>query len=102
MAPLYVVVGSPAATWIARRECAEAIGRGEADSLFAGEPGGSVQAGAGRGPMDRFSLGGRPVIGKRALHGGLFGSLLGRWYLGSRRAVDQLRAAIRLERSGVA
>jgi len=52
--------------------------------------------------MDRFSLGGRPVIGKRALHGGLFGSLLGRWYLGSRRAVDQLRAAIRLERSGVA
>ena len=102
IAPLYVEVRSPAAAWIARRDCAEAIGRGEADALFGRRPGGPARPGTGRGPMDRFSLAGRPAIGKRALHGGLLGPLLGRLYLGSRRAVDQVRTAVRLERAGVA
>jgi len=51
--------------------------------------------------MARFVLAGRSAVGKRALHGGLLGPLFGRLYFGKRRALDQLRAAVRLERAGV-
>ena len=101
LAPFYVQIRSPAAAWFARRECAEAIGRGEADDLFGGRTGDPVQAGSGRGPMARFTLAGWPAIGKRALHGGLLGRLFGRLYVGHRRALDQLLSAARLERAGV-
>ena len=102
LAPLYVEVRSPAATWIVRRECAEAVGRGDADVLFSEWGGGAARAGSGRGPMARFALAGLPAVGKRPLHGGLLGPLLGRLYLGNRRALDQVRAALTLERAGVA
>ena len=102
LAPLYVEVRSPAASWLARRECADAVRRGEADVLFSEAGGGTARAGSGRGPMARFVLAGRPAVGKRALHGGLLGPLLGRLYLGRRRALDQIRTALRLERAGVA
>jgi hypothetical protein len=51
--------------------------------------------------MVHFRLAGEPAIGKRALHGGLLGPLLGRLYFGRRRVLDQVRAAVRLERAGV-
>ena len=51
--------------------------------------------------MVRLTLEGVPAIGKRALHGGLLGPLLGGLYLGRGRALDQLRASDRLARSGV-
>ena len=102
LALLYVEVRSPAASWIARRECADAIRRGEADVLFDESRGGTARAGSGRGPMARLVLAGLPAVGKRALHGGLLGPLLGRLYLGRRRAVEQVRTALRLERAGVA
>jgi hypothetical protein len=101
LAPLYVEIRSPAAIWTARRECAEAIRRGEADSLFRGRPRGAPRTASGRGPMTSLLLDGRPAVGKRALHGGLAGPLVGRLYFGRRRALDQLRAAVRLERSGI-
>ena len=101
LAPLYVQVRSPAAAWFARRECADAIGRGEADSLFHLKTGGPVRPGSGRGPMVRLMLAGQPAIGKRALHGGLLGPLFGRLYLGQGRALDQLLSAVRLERAGI-
>ncbi len=101
LAPIYVEAHSPAGGWIARRECAEAIGRGEADFLLHGRMGGAAEPGSGRGPMVRFRLAGEPAVGKRALHGGLLGPLLGRLYFSRRRVLDQVRAAVRLERAGV-
>ena len=51
--------------------------------------------------MVRFALAGIPVVGKRALHGGLLGPLLGGLYIGRRRALDQLGASVRLAQAGV-
>ncbi len=102
LTPHYVEVRSPAAIWIARRECAEAIERGEADFLFEGRPRAPVEAGSGRGAIARFSLAGKAAVGKRALHGGLLGPLLGGLYLGSRRAMDQVLVSARLRSAGVA
>ncbi len=97
----YVEVRSPLGVWIARRDCAEGVERGEADFLFEERGSAPVEAGSGRGPIAHFRLAGRPVIGKRALHGGLLGPLLAGLYLGNRRALDQAKAAARLESAGV-
>ena len=94
-------VRSAAGAWIARRECAPAIQRGEADFILSGPGARHSAAGSGRGPLARFTLAGLPAVGKRALHGGLLGPLLRGMYLGRRRAVDQLRAAARLAGAGV-
>ncbi len=98
----YVEVRSPAASWIAARDCAEAIARGAADFLFEGRPRVPIETGSGRGPIARFSLAGKAAVGKRALHGGLLGPLLGGLYLGNRRAMDQVRVTVRLRSAGVA
>jgi len=102
LAPDYVEVRSPSASWISRRECARAIERGEADFLFAIRSTAPVRAGSGRGLLERFSLSGRPAVGKRALRGGLLGPLLGGVYVGNRRAIDQARTSGRLRSAGVA
>jgi tRNA A-37 threonylcarbamoyl transferase component Bud32 len=100
-APAYAEIRSPAAEWIARRDCAEAIRQGAADALFREPAAGAVTAAAGRAPIARLRLGESRGIGKRSLHGGLLGSLLGRLYLGRGRGLDQLRAAIRLRGTGI-
>ncbi|MFQ5878111.1 MAG: lipopolysaccharide kinase InaA family protein [Acidobacteriota bacterium] len=92
---------SPRATWLARNDCAEAIQKGEADLLFAGAARREPAAGGGRGGLVRLRLAGQEAVGKRALHGGLLGRILGGLYLGAGRAVAQLVAAERLERAGV-
>ncbi|MBI1952003.1 MAG: hypothetical protein HYS34_11660 [Acidobacteria bacterium] len=94
-------VRSAGGDWIVRRECAAAIERGEADFILHGPGARHSAAGSGRGPLARLTLAGIPAVGKRALHGGLLGRLLGGLYLGRRRALDQLRAASRLARAGV-
>ncbi|HKB07549.1 MAG TPA: lipopolysaccharide kinase InaA family protein [Candidatus Polarisedimenticolia bacterium] len=100
-APAYAEIRSPAAEWIARRDCAEAIRQGAADALFREPAAGTVTTATGRAPIARLRLGETRAIGKRSLHGGLLGPLLGRLYLGSGRGLDQLRAAIRLRGSGI-
>jgi len=100
--PHYVEVRSPAAFWVAGRECAEAIARGQADFLFEERPRAPLEAGSGRGGLSRFTLAGKAAVGKRALRGGLFGPLLGGLYLGSRRALDQVWTSDRLRSAGVA
>jgi len=102
LTPHYVEVRSPAAVWIAGRECAEAIARGQADFLFAARPRAPLEAGSGRGVVARFTLAGKAAVGKRALRGGLFGALLGGLRLGSRRALDQVWTSDRLRSAGVA
>lgn len=101
MPPDCVAVRSPAGEWIARRACAAAIGRGEADFILSGSGTRGTAPGSGRGPVTRITLDGVAAIGKRALHGGLLGPLLGGLYLGRGRALDQLRASVRLAQSGV-
>ncbi|HEX9428517.1 MAG TPA: lipopolysaccharide kinase InaA family protein [Candidatus Polarisedimenticolia bacterium] len=97
----YLAVRSPRAFWIARSECAEELERGDADLLLAGRGRREKRAGTGRGALMQLDLGGAPAIGKRALHGGLAGPLLGGLYLGSRRIVAQLNAAVRLDERGI-
>jgi len=87
--------------WITRGACAAAIARGEADFILSGAGARQEAAGSGRGPLARLTLAGIPAVGKRALHGGLLGPLLGGLYLGRRRALDQLRASVRLTQAGV-
>ncbi len=99
--PDCLAVRSAGGDWIVRRECAAAIERGEADFILRGPGARHAAAGSGRGPLARLMLAGIPAVGKRALHGGLLGRLLGGLYLGRRRALDQLRAASRLARAGV-
>jgi len=92
---------SPGGKWLARPECVEAIERGAADILLRGPARRDKRAGTGRGPMVRLEIGGLAAIGKRALHGGLAGRLLGGLYLGAGRALAQVEAAERLSRSGI-
>ncbi|HEV8701225.1 MAG TPA: lipopolysaccharide kinase InaA family protein [Candidatus Polarisedimenticolia bacterium] len=99
--PDCVEVRSAAGDWIARRACAAAIARGEADFILSGAGARQTAAGSGRGPLARLTLAGIPAVGKRALHGGLLGPLFGGLYLGRRRAIDQLRASVRLAQAGV-
>src|SRR5207249_6441161 len=73
--PDYVEVRSPRAAWIAGRMCARAIERGDADFLFEGRPAAPAVPGSGRRELARFSLAGVAAVGKRAVHGGLFGPL---------------------------
>jgi hypothetical protein len=94
-------VRSPAGSWVARRECAGAIASGQADFLLLDAPGRAAAPGAGRGVVATFDLGGSPVVGKRALHGGLLGRLLRDLYLGRGRGLSQIAVADRLERAGV-
>lgn len=99
--PGFVEVRSPAGSWVARQACAGAIESGQADFLFLGAPGRATAPGAGRGGVTLFELGGCPAVGKRALHGGLLGGLLGDVYVGRRRGLSQIAVADRLERAGV-
>lgn len=99
--PDSVAVRSAVGEWIARGACAPAIARGEADFILSGPGTRQAAAGSGRGPVARFALAGIPAVGKRALHGGLLGPLLGGLYVGSRRALDQLGASVRLAQAGV-
>ena len=97
----YVEVRSPRGRWLARRECAQAIERGEADFLFEPGAGPPPRAGSGRAAVVRFTLAARAAIGKRPVHGGLLGPLLGGLYAGMGRLVDQLRCAETLRTAGV-
>jgi len=86
---------------MARVDCAHGIEKGEADFLLSGPGTRHAVPGSGRGPIVRFTLAGRSAVGKRFLHGGLIGHLLGGLYLGGSRAIDQVRAAARLQGAGV-
>jgi len=97
-----VEVRSPRGGWIARRECAESIERGEADALLVEPARPPARAGSGRSAGVRLRLGSESAIAKRAVHGGLLGPLLGGLYLGTGRAVDQALAAERLSAADVA
>lgn len=97
----YVAIRSPAARWIARPECAEELGRGEGDRLLLGRARRDKRPGSGRGSIVRMPLGGVPAIGKRALHGGLAGPILGGLYCGRGRLLAQIRAAHRLHEAGI-
>lgn len=99
--PDSVAVRSAVGDWIAREACASAIARGEADFILSGPGVRQAAAGSGRGRVARFALGGIPAVGKRALHGGLLGPLLGGLYVGNRRPLDQMRASVRLAQGGV-
>ncbi len=97
----YIRVQSRAGTWIVRSASALAVERGEADHLLVGPGARDKRPGTGRGGLALFDLGGLPVVGKRALHGGLAASLLGGLYLGAGRALAQIEVARRLEQAGV-
>ncbi len=97
----YVPVRSQAASWIARSECADELERGDADLLLAGRSRRDKRPGSGRGPLVLLSLGGAPAVGKRAVHGGFAGPLLGGLYWGSGRILAQLHAALRLREHGI-
>lgn len=101
LTPHYVEIRSPAAVWIVRRGCEDAVKRGDLDFLMQGGERRQPGAGGGRGPIVRFLLAGQPAVGKRALRGGFLGPVFGRLYLGKRRGLDQVRAAVRLGRAGV-
>jgi len=51
--------------------------------------------------MSVLAIGGRRAVGKRALHGGLFGRVLGGLYLGHGRVEAAMDAALRLRSAGV-
>jgi hypothetical protein len=101
LASRYVQVRSPRARWVARRDCAGAIERGEADFLLVDRPGAPARAGSGRAASVRFVLASQAAMGKRAVHGGLLAPLLGRLYLGMGRASNQVLMAERLRSAGV-
>ena len=97
----YRRVGSPIATWLARPECAEEIREGRADFLLRGSGRRSPAGGGGRGGLGYLELAGAAAVGKRALHGGVFGRVLGGLFLGKGRMTGQIEAAERLDRAGV-
>lgn len=97
----YVLVRSPVGSWIARSECADELERGDADVLIAGRGLRDKRPGSGRGPVVLLGLGGAPAVGKRALHGGIAGPLLGGLYWGAGRILAQLRTALRLRERGI-
>jgi len=99
--PGYERVTSPAGRWVVRPECGEAVRAGQADSLLTGEALRAGRPGAGRGRPIVLDLAGQRLVGKRALHGGLLGGILGDRYLGCRRLVHQLRLAEGLRHAGV-
>jgi hypothetical protein len=96
-----VEVRSPAAAWIARPEAAEDIGAGRLDFLLAGPGIRATRSGAGRAPLAQVTLKDWDAVGKRSLHGGVLGSMLGGLYLGPGRVRAQIEAAARLERLGI-
>jgi tRNA A-37 threonylcarbamoyl transferase component Bud32 len=98
----YREVRSPAGVWLALESAAGHLAAGEADALLAGRPARLSGGGRGRAPVMRFALGGRPVVGKRLVHGGLLGPILGPIYPGRRRAWSQAPLADRLRAAGVA
>ncbi len=97
----YVRTRSPEGSWVARRECAAVVEKGEADFLLAGQGRRATRAGAGRGLLARFQLAGENVVGKRAMHGGLLGRFLGTIYFGEGRGLSQIPIAERLRSSGI-
>jgi tRNA A-37 threonylcarbamoyl transferase component Bud32 len=99
--PGYVQARSPAATWMVSLECASSVEQGQADFLLAGWGRRATRAGSGRGRMARFRLGGQRVVGKRAMHGGVLGRLLGSLYVGEGRGLSQIPMAERLRHAGI-
>jgi len=98
----YVEVRSPAGVWLARPGSTLPLTAGEADFLLTRKAERLPGREQGRGVVARFLLGGRPVVGKMLIHGGLFGPTLGRLYLGRQRAWSQAALADRLRTAGVA
>jgi tRNA A-37 threonylcarbamoyl transferase component Bud32 len=86
---------------VGRLDCLDALQAGQADFLHALPATSAPASGEGRGPVSRFALRGIPVIGKRSRHGGAAG-ILGGMFIGRRRGLDQIQAAERLRRAGVA
>ncbi len=97
----YALVVSPLGSWVARRDCADAIEQGAADFLLRGPARRGKRAGTGRGPLARLDLKGQASVGKRAIRGGLGGRLLGGLYLGAGRALAQIGTAERLRQVGI-
>jgi len=90
-----------ATVWIVRPRDAAALARSGAARILEGPGRRAGGPGRGRGEMTRLTLGGREAIGKRALHGGFLGPLLGGVYFGHGRLEAAARAALRLRSAGV-
>jgi len=87
--------------WTVRPGDAGDLERSGAPLLLEGGGRRATVMGGGRGVMTRLTIGGREAIGKRALHGGLLGFLLGGVYLGHGRVEAVARAAQQLRSAGV-
>lgn len=87
--------------WMVRPGDAGDLERSGAPRLLEGDGVRASGQGRGRGVMTRMMVGGREAIGKRALHGGLLGPLLGAVYIGHGRIDAVAGAALRLRSAGV-
>jgi tRNA A-37 threonylcarbamoyl transferase component Bud32 len=88
--------------WMVRPGDAGDLERSGAPRILEGKGRRASGPGRGRGAMTRLTIAGREAIGKRALHGGLLGPLLGGVYLGHGRVEAVAHAALRLRAAGVA
>ncbi len=99
--PGYGAIRSAGGAWVGRLDCLASLGAGQADFLLTLPGGPAKTPGEGRGPVSRFILGEVAAIGKRSRHGGA-ARILGGIFIGRRRGLDQIEAAERLRRAGVA
>ena len=97
----YGLVRIGATVWMVRPGDAGDLERSGAPLILGGQGRRASGQGRGRGVMTRLTIGGRQAIGKRALHGGLLGPLLGGVYYGHGRIEAVARAALRLRSAGV-
>jgi tRNA A-37 threonylcarbamoyl transferase component Bud32 len=90
-----------ATVWMVRPGDAGDLERSAAPLILEGHGRRTAGPGRGRGEMTRLTIGGRQALGKRALHGGFLGPLLGGVYLGHGRIKAVACAALRLRSAGV-
>jgi tRNA A-37 threonylcarbamoyl transferase component Bud32 len=88
-------------TWLVRRDCAAALGAALPESFLAPRAERAAAPGHGRAATAALDVGGIPVIGKRLLHGGFLGPVLGGLYLGTERCSRSIRLARGLRERGV-
>jgi tRNA A-37 threonylcarbamoyl transferase component Bud32 len=97
----FVTVAIAGDMWRVRAADAADLERSDAARLLEGPGVREGAPGQGRSRLARLRVGSRDAVGKRALHGGLLGGLLGGHFLGSARVERTLDAAERLRSAGV-
>jgi tRNA A-37 threonylcarbamoyl transferase component Bud32 len=96
-----VIVRLAGGTWSIRRDVAAALPAEDLAALLRGGVRRAERPGAGRGGVVLLDFGGRPGVGKRLIHGGMAGRILGGIYWGTRRAERLIDLARRLHLAGV-